>query len=93
MHIGGPNLDASGLDLRSRQPKHDSPTMERRHVLLGSYFAVCMIALIWPVYPMIGNRATPLIFGLPPSFAYSIMWVLLTFVAMLSYHLATGEEG
>ncbi len=67
--------------------------MRPRHLILGTYFAVCMIALTWPVYPMIGNRAMPLIFGIPPSFAYSIMWVLLTFVAMLSYHLATGEEG
>jgi hypothetical protein len=67
--------------------------MQRRHLLLGSYFALCTAALIWPLYPALGNRATPLILGLPPSFAYNIGWVLMTFVAMLSYHLATGEEG
>ena len=67
--------------------------MKLRHVLLAGYFAVCAAALVWPVYSWLGNAIEPRVLGVPLSFAWNIGWVVLTFLVLLGYHLATGEEG
>ncbi|EGQ21771.1 hypothetical protein HMPREF9372_3131 [Sporosarcina newyorkensis 2681] len=40
------------------------------------------LLLIFPLYEM-ANRATPIIMGLPFSFFFIILFILLTFVAIL----------
>ncbi len=41
---------------------------------------------------VLGTRIEPLILGLPPYFAWNVAWVLLTFLALLGYHLLAGGE-
>ncbi|KIG15627.1 hypothetical protein DB30_05375 [Enhygromyxa salina] len=36
------------------------------------YFALSAAALVWPIYPWLGNRIEPRVFGLP----FSLIWVL-----------------
>lgn len=36
------------------------------------YFALSAAALVWPIYPWLGNRVEPRVFGLP----FSLVWVL-----------------
>lgn len=36
------------------------------------YFAVSTVALVWPIYPWLGNRIEPRVWGLP----FSLIWVL-----------------
>lgn len=63
-----------------------------RRGLLGAYAALCLAALIWPGYQLLGNRLEPRILGLPLSLAWNAVWVLLTFLVLALYH-ATGRGG
>lgn len=36
------------------------------------YFALSAAALVWPIYPWLGNHIEPRVFGLP----FSLVWVL-----------------
>jgi hypothetical protein len=36
------------------------------------YFALSTAALVWPIYPWLGNRIDPRVLGLP----FSLVWVL-----------------
>jgi hypothetical protein len=36
------------------------------------YFVLATAALVWPVYPWLGNRIEPRVLGLP----FSLVWVL-----------------
>jgi hypothetical protein len=51
----------------------------RRLALAGSFtwFAFATAAMVAPIYPAVGNRIEPRIFGLP----FSMTWVLLFIVA------------
>jgi hypothetical protein len=66
-----------------------SPTI--RHTLLGCFLLLCLLALIWPGYAWFGNGLTPVILGIPWSFAWSIGWLLASFAGMLVFHF-TGEN-
>ena len=61
-----------------------------RHVLFGLYVAACLISQTWPGYAWLGNSIEPYVLGLPFSLAWIIGWVVLTFCALLLYHM-TGE--
>lgn len=41
------------------------------------YFAVSVAALVWPIYPWLGNHIEPRVLGLP----WSLVWVLLVITA------------
>lgn len=56
-----------------------------RNVLFALFCAVCLVAVIWPGY-LLANRITPEILGLPFSLAWNVLWVALSFVALLAYH-------
>jgi len=66
--------------------------MKARQMLLGGYFLLCALALVWPGYQL-GNRVEPYVLGLPMSFAWNLGWVVLTFVVLASYHFSGREEG
>jgi len=66
--------------------------MRHRRKLLGGYYVVCFLAVVWPGYAWLGNRLEPFVFGLPFSFAYNIGWVLLSFVVLLGFHLTEREQ-
>jgi membrane-bound metal-dependent hydrolase YbcI (DUF457 family) len=38
-----------------------------------SYFVVATAALVWPLYPWLGNRIEPRVLGLP----FSLVWILV----------------
>lgn len=40
--------------------------------LAAAYFVLATAALVWPIYPWLGNRIEPRVFGLP----FSLVWVL-----------------
>lgn len=68
------------------------PGNRRAHVLFGIYVVVCLAALIWPGYPLLGARVEPRILGLPFAFAYTIGWILATFTALVLFHRAVSRE-
>lgn len=49
------------------------------------YIAVGLIPFLMLVFPFFefANRATPIIFGLPFSFFWVILWIVITFVALV----------
>lgn len=63
-----------------------------RNALYGLFVVVCLLAVIWPGYALFGARATPLVLGLPFSLFWNILWVSLSFVALLSYHLTAPQK-
>jgi hypothetical protein len=63
-----------------------------RHGLLAVYLVLCLGALTWPGYALVGNRIEPQVLGLPLSLAWNAGWVSLTFLALALYH-ATGRDG
>lgn len=58
-------------------------------------FSIVMIlatfAVVWPGHDIFGS-ATPLILGLPLSFAWIILWVIISFVAMLALHFSDNKD-
>lgn len=65
--------------------------MPLRDALLAVYFVVCALAVTWPGFALFGNSVEPRVLGLPWSFAWSIGWILATFVALLAYHLTAAD--
>lgn len=55
------------------------------HVVFGIYVAACLAAMVWPVYAWVGDRIEPRVLGLPFAFAWNIIWVLASFVALVVY--------
>lgn len=49
------------------------------------YILVCVIPFLLLVFPLfeIGNRATPIVLGLPFSFFWVVLWILVTFIALV----------
>ncbi len=65
----------------------------RPHLLFGLYLLVCVLAVCWPGQAYIGGRIEPFILGLPFSFAWTILWVITTFLALVLYHRALQRRG
>ena len=63
-----------------------------RHLFLGTFCALCLVAVALPGPLGIGQRTGPLILGLPPSLSWTVLWVALSFAAILTYYL-TGRRG
>ena len=54
--------------------------------LFGAYLLVCVAALVGPGMMSVGARDTPLVLGLPFALAWSVLWVVATFLALCAYH-------
>ncbi|MEM6731498.1 MAG: hypothetical protein AAF658_08065 [Myxococcota bacterium] len=63
-----------------------------RNLLYGTFVLVCLLAIVWPGYPMLGNRITPLIFGIPFSLMWNVGWVCASFFALLAYHMTEPKD-
>jgi TRAP-type C4-dicarboxylate transport system permease small subunit len=59
--------------------------------LFALHCAATLIALVWPVYAWAGARIEPRLLGLPFSMAWIVLWILLTFAALVLYELL-GER-
>lgn len=70
-------------------PSHRSARHRRRRLIFAAIYALLVLALIWPVYPL-ASGIRPLIFGLPLSLAYIVFVLLAMFAAKLWLFL--GEE-
>ena len=60
---------------------------------LALVVAVSILAMIWPGFALFADRTYPFIFGLPFSLAWHVIWLVVGFLAVLLYHVMTGEEG
>lgn len=71
----------------------DAPARRRRRVVLISVVVAALLALTWPVYPLVSG-VEPYVFGFPLSFAWVIGWLLVVFVALVLFYRAeeSGEE-
>jgi hypothetical protein len=58
-----------------------------RHLAFGLFAFVCLLAVGWPGYELFGNQIRPLVLGLPFSIVWNLIWVTLSFVALLVYDL------
>lgn len=54
---------------------------KRYHIMVGLHFAVCTLAMIWPV-ALFANRVEPTVFGLPFLFFWYILWMGVLFAGM-----------
>jgi hypothetical protein len=68
------------------------PRARLPHVLFAIYLALCLLGSTWPGYALVGARLEPRILGLPFAFAWTIGWVLATFLALILYHRAVGRR-
>ncbi|MGM9924536.1 MAG: DUF3311 domain-containing protein [Bacillus sp. (in: firmicutes)] len=57
------------------------------------YIIVCVVPFLMLVFPFfeIANRATPIILGLPFSFFWVILWILITFAALVVLYFFDPE--
>ncbi|MEM7305264.1 MAG: DUF3311 domain-containing protein [Planctomycetota bacterium] len=62
-------------------------------VLLGIYLFVCAACLVWPGFAWFAAREEPFVLGLPFAFAWSVGWVIATFLALCAYHVARSRVG
>lgn len=73
-----PTEATKGLVFFSR---YEGPAKRRRQIFAAIYVLV-MTLLVWPVFPVFSGYE-PLIFGLPLSFAWVVMVLLLMFGALI----------
>lgn len=62
------------------------------------YIVIGIVPFLMLVFPFfeIGNRATPIVMGLPFSFFWVILWIVITFVALIVLYFLdpdNAEEG
>lgn len=56
--------------------------------LLVLFLAAAAAALVWPGPLWAGTRVEPYVLGLPFVFAWHLLWIVLTFGALVLYHRA-----
>ncbi|MEK5391384.1 DUF3311 domain-containing protein [Margalitia sp. FSL K6-0131] len=49
------------------------------------YIIIALIPFLMLIFPLfeLGNRATPIVLGLPFSFFWVILWIIITFVGLI----------
>ncbi|MEX0660394.1 MAG: hypothetical protein WEA58_10965 [Balneolaceae bacterium] len=60
-------------------------------IIFTMVMILATLAVVWPGHAIFSS-ATPLIFGLPLSFAWIILWVTISFVAMLALHFSDNKD-
>lgn len=60
-------------------------------ILFSAVMLIAAFFLIWPGYTFFSS-ATPFIIGLPLSFAWVILWVIIGFAAMLSLYISDNKD-
>jgi hypothetical protein len=62
-------------------------TARARHRVFGAAWLLSTIALATPLVPA-AWRPEPLILGMPPAFAWALVWLAVMFVAVLWLYLS-----
>ncbi|WP_377887600.1 DUF3311 domain-containing protein [Alkalihalobacillus sp. R86527] len=57
-------------------------TKKKFNMIYCISLAIPLLLLVFPLFSM-GNRSTPLVFGLPFSFFWVLFWIVMTFVIVL----------
>lgn len=52
------------------------------------FFVATTALLVWPLYPLLGNRVEPRVFGLPWSLTYVLLVIALNSVVVAGLYLA-----
>lgn len=52
---------------------------------------LCFSTVLFPVFH-IGNRAFPLVFGLPFSFFWVVAWILITFFVIVTLYFTDPDK-
>jgi len=60
-------------------------------VMISILTVIISIAIMWPIYPLFSG-IEPFIFGLPLSFAWIILWVIIGFVSMIWLYLSDNKD-
>lgn len=80
-----------------------STPRKRTYIAIGSHvfranrvfiIAVALLAslsIMWPGYPLFSG-IEPFILGLPLSFAWMILWVIIGFAAMVALYISDNKE-
>lgn len=64
---------------------------QRFNTIFGITTLIPFFLLLFPLFE-IGNRATPIIFGLPFSFFWVILWIVITFLALIVLFILDPEK-
>lgn len=59
--------------------------------LLALVVLTALLAMAGPLHVWLADRVEPRVLGLPFAFAWNVGWLAVTFAALATYHLATGE--
>jgi hypothetical protein len=60
--------------------------------IYGAFVLVCLAAVTWPGMSIIGTMIEPRILGMPPAVAWSGLWIVLSFLALIAYDFAAERE-
>ncbi len=63
-------------------PPGVSRTYRRRRVAFAIIAALATLSVIWPIYPLF-STIYPMLFNLPFSLGWLIIWLLITMAGML----------
>ena len=58
------------------------------------YVVIGLIPFLMLIFPLfeIGNRATPIVMGLPFSFFWVILWIVITFASLICIYFLDPEN-
>lgn len=95
-HLQLPEVTAFDRRVTNRLVFFERGASRRRRVVAGAFtvwFLVVLTAILWPVYALVGH-ARPFVLGLPFSFFWVILWLLVSFTGLLLLYLFRyrGEE-
>jgi len=62
------------------------------NVAYALFVVICMAAVTWPGMSIVGTMMEPRILGMPPAVAWSGLWIVLSFIALLAYDFAVERE-
>jgi hypothetical protein len=59
------------------------------------YLIITIIPFLMLVFPIYGlaNRATPIVMGVPFSFFWVVLWIVITFIAISVLYFKDPENG
>lgn len=66
-------------------------SLRRSRLIFITVIILTALAVIWPGHALFSS-AMPLLFGFPLSFAWIILWVIISFAAMLGLYISDSHD-